>query len=637
MADDLGSRSDLEALQRSGRGKVALLALMLLLALAAAGWWFFGKKEGIGSREDPTKVLVVRAGQVSGYASVLESKGFDAAEGDLSYWIEKARSQMLDLEVDGIEAVVQLADQFGYGYIVFEDPASVDFAPLELDDVPVFEEHVRFAVLSVGDFAFPPVMTVDPPPNQTIRSTEISLLQALFEQEKLARLVTDDPKDLGVEEILLHDRLEKALHELQKLPAAEKLAERVLGDAQRVLVEDERGDPVPSLVGGPLEDGVAVPLPSGDVLAWSRALRVVTPDAVRVELEQVEMERFLHGAATAAPDDRRACTLAGGELPSTEAVRIDFAPDGSAALVKTLAEGTNLWVHTAGTPCTFENLGPVPPPGTGYEKEPPVPHASGKVAQAGYVDGSGRIRIATAGVPDETILGTTFGPRIGGVVWLDEGHLAALGVGPSVFLFSIAKPQMVLEIEGMAFDGATFLGELAVVGGSKRDLLVTAGHDPRKLYRLRLPADPAQLFADPPRLELDAPAEPVDGDAEADTDPAIPPDEPYRPIELDPAKLEITALTHEGIVTNPSSSPDGTQVVFAIVDRSIDRPDAADDEEIAVLSLAGGGLRVLTRNGLEDGQPRFTADGRHVVFLTRAEIPKTRWQITVPRVVPVGR
>jgi hypothetical protein len=158
MSHDLGSRSDLEALRRSGRGKLALLGVMLLSALAAAGWWFFGKNEGIGSREDPTKVLVVRTGRLIGYAAVLEGNGFDAAEGDLAYWVEKAKAQVPELEVDGIEAVMQLADQFGYGYVVFEEPREVDFGPLELDDVPEFEDHVLFAVLSVGDFAFPPVM-----------------------------------------------------------------------------------------------------------------------------------------------------------------------------------------------------------------------------------------------------------------------------------------------------------------------------------------------------------------------------------------------------------------------------------------------------------------------------------------------
>jgi hypothetical protein len=213
-----------------------------------------------------------------------------------------------------------------------------------------------------------------------------------------------------------------------------------------------------------------------------------------------------------------------------------------------------------------------------------------------------------------------------------------------VFLFSIAQPDVVLELDGAAFEGATHLGELAVLGGSKRDLLVTAGEEPRKLYRVGLPAEPVALFADPPELvgeatedvKADADVDEGEGDTDGELDAAEVAMLESPAVELDPTKFEIRALTHEGVVSNPSSSPDGTRVVFAIHERSLDRPDAADDEEIGMLSLSGGGLRVLTRNALTDGQPRFTADGRHVVFLTRARIPKTRWEITAPRVVPVG-
>ena len=56
---EMGSRSDLEALHRSGRGKFVVVALLLVLALGAAGWWFFLRKQGTGNPEDPAKVIVV--------------------------------------------------------------------------------------------------------------------------------------------------------------------------------------------------------------------------------------------------------------------------------------------------------------------------------------------------------------------------------------------------------------------------------------------------------------------------------------------------------------------------------------------------------------------------------------------------
>ena len=351
------------------------------------------------------------------------------------------------------------------------------------------------------------------------------------------------------------------------------------------------------------------------------------PDAVQVELEPTEEERLLVGAAGDAPADRTLCSgLAGGTFPATEAVRLNFAPDGSAALVKTLTDGSNLWVHTPQTACGFENKGAVAPAAPGIDGAP-VPHASGRVAQAGVIDGAGVIRIVTAGQSGQTFLGRVDGISFGAVVWLDADHLAALGDGPSVFLFSRKNATQVLELDGHAFDEAERLGELAVVGGSTRDLLVTAGNAPRKLYRLTLPPD---VFEAPPRLVQ---AEP---EAEAEAEPAPEPEpQPDAVVALDPSKLTIQALTHEGNVANPVSSPDGTWVAFAIYERSLDRPDAADDDEIAAMPLSGGALSVLTRNAVTDGRPRFTTDGRHIVFLTRSQVPKTRWQITTPRILPL--
>ncbi len=94
-------------------------------------------------------------------------------------------------------------------------------------------------------------------------------------------------------------------------------------------------------------------------------------------------------------------------------------------------------------------------------------------------------------------------------------------------------------------------------------------------------------------------------------------------------------MTREGVVRNPVAAPDGSRVVFALDDPALDDPGMGDDAELAVVPMAGGALRLLTRNQLRDSEPRFTADGAHVVFRSRVELPKTSWVITVPRVVAV--
>ncbi|MEX1366679.1 MAG: hypothetical protein AB1Z98_26370, partial [Nannocystaceae bacterium] len=126
---ELGSRSDLEALSRSGRGKVITLVVLLAVALGAAGWYFLVRKQGTGNPEDPAKVIFV--GTSRGFSMVLDDAGFEAAEGTFEAWEQKAKEEVPDLQTTGIESIMEVADRFGYGYVIFEDPQSVDFSALD--------------------------------------------------------------------------------------------------------------------------------------------------------------------------------------------------------------------------------------------------------------------------------------------------------------------------------------------------------------------------------------------------------------------------------------------------------------------------------------------------------------------------
>ncbi|HEY0138682.1 MAG TPA: hypothetical protein VGB85_31575, partial [Nannocystis sp.] len=69
--------------------------------------------------------------------------------------------------------------------------------------------------------------------------------------------------------------------------------------------------------------------------------------------------------------------------------------------------------------------------------------------------------------------------------------------------------------------------------------------------------------------------------------------------------------------------------------------DADSRREIGLVSLdtsAGQpALRLLTRNGLEDHTPMFTADSQTVVFRTRFPFEKTNWTMTTARSVPARK
>jgi len=63
-------------------------------------------------------------------------------------------------------------------------------------------------------------------------------------------------------------------------------------------------------------------------------------------------------------------------------------------------------------------------------------------------------------------------------------------------------------------------------------------------------------------------------------------------------------------------SPDGTQVAFVTT-------DAAEQTQVAVVTVAGGRIEMLTRAHGPLDRPRFSPDGRQIAFLYSAGAPKT--------------
>ena len=62
------------------------------------------------------------------------------------------------------------------------------------------------------------------------------------------------------------------------------------------------------------------------------------------------------------------------------------------------------------------------------------------------------------------------------------------------------------------------------------------------------------------------------------------------------------------------------------------------DDAVPLVALDGASpLRLLTRNGLEDHTPMFTADSETVVFRTRFPFEKTHWTLTTARSVPARK
>lgn len=618
---ELGSRSDLETLQRSGRGKFIVLGVLLAGALGAAAYSFFFKKGGTGNPEDPGKVLVVTRGTRIGFSVVLKDVGFEAGEGTLPAWENKAKDEVPELDATGVAAVMALADRFGWGYVAFESPGEVDFSGLDIDELPTFDENSKWAVLSAGDFAFPHVMTVNPPPSKVLRDSTVPLLQALFAQEQLAEL--RDPKKVPVERLQLRDRLEEAMHRLDQVPQAEQMAEKIVLKVREQLTDGERAEPKPTLVGEALESASTHPLPDGNLLTVSRSLELVTRDAVRADLDLAKQHRFLFGAPMADPTTRTACTsLANGELEVGDLSNALWSHDGSTVVLETLAEGEVVWRYdpTQGA-CGWRRSHVLARHRAGLDGTL-RPWSTGHTARVGHVDG---LAVVSVVAPDgtEQVLGMLDAMRLSDLVWLDDTHLAALGVNESdgnssLVLFATNEPMKVLMMPSIAIAGAMGLGELARVPG-KNAVVLAALAEGAKLYRLDFTTPIAELFTAPKlaagKTALELPGRPT-------------------VFELDPAVVSANVLTQKGSVDDVIVSPDAKWVVYTTRGDETD-PDADGDNEIAVAALDGSGNRLLTRNGVGDDDPYVTSDSKYVVFETRVEMPKTDWTITAPRIVPL--
>lgn len=618
------SRTDLEALRRSGSGKILALGVLLLAALSAAAWFLFLRAEGIGAPERADKVLVVRGGDIAGYSAVLGRDGFDAAEGSLKHWVDKAHLELPEPpEGTDVQVVLTLADHFGYGYVVFENPAEVDFSSIEIEAMPAFEDHVRFAALSVGDFAFPHLMTVNPEPSTALRRVEIGLLQALFAQPALADALPGNDS-ASVESIQLRSKLEDAILDLKLVERAEALAGETVSEISRVL-RDERGANEPVRLAGENDGGRAVPNPRGGVLTLVRHFDVVSDDGIRAELQWAPQAMF---AAPKPSEDGRESFCA----PMFRAAALDgppleliTSPDGASLLVQRRGRADQLWMSTGGTECgyTFLDL-----PDSQLQEVANTLPGREFVARLGTMDGEATFEFVHALDGSSSRVEIT-GVAIRDAAWLDARYMAATGDDGWVYLLDAKAESKPLSVMPTDLGRDPSLFEVAKL--SDNSLLLTVGSEPRRLVRVQANVSWSALFSAPPALPM------LEETASPDqAAPAPDADEPVEvTIRLDPTTFTATTLTRAGTVTEPVGSPDGTSVAFTILDRGLDDPGQGADSEIALIGADGANLKLLTKNSVRDRSPAFTADGASVLFQTRVELPRSSWRVAVPRSVRV--
>lgn len=626
------SQTDLEVLRSSHRGK--FVSLGVLLAAAGGVFWFFNRTGPIGQDEDPARVLVVKQGHIQ-YKPYLEQWGFAAQEARAQTIEDEAREKLPDYQGTGVPAILQLADWAGYAYVAFENPQKLDFSGLDIaGGVPTFEPYHRFAVVSAGDLAFPHKLTVNPKPSDIMNGADLDLLGALFAQEPLAATLRDDPKNPPVV-MVLRTKLNEGMNRLTAIKDAEATVGKIAEKARKLLSEKEQGEPKPALLGGIHEALNAVALADGSTLLMSRAVHFSSNTGYQTELELDRNWQFSYLPAGAAPgSERLPCpSLLGGTLEeSGSRPSFRFSPRGDALLVHTDG-ASQVWRLEHGAskqPCNFVLAGKVTLP-LARGEDPGEPQASGRIVRSRNDGVDSVVYIARPGEDVPVELARTPSINFGVPAWIADDWVAAPGyanaaeAGGGVYVLSPSHPDHALRIDAIALDASTSIDAVAPApdGPNGPRLLVTAASDRgQRLFRVDLSKPWGALYDQVVAADRSpAPQAVLDG-----TEPRI--------HALDGAAFTAATLTHEGWISDMNAAPDGSAVTFQIRDIDNGIVDADSHREIGLVALDGGSpMRLLTRNGLEDHTPMFTADSKSVVFRTRFSFEKTNWILTTARSV----
>lgn len=649
--------ADVEALDRSFRSRVLLLGLLCVGGIGLA-IWEYTRDVGRGATEDPRRVLIVTPEQRSGddvYLRLFDRAGFVAEVDGLVSLEQRAHEYVADSDAQGLALVLEFADLGGYGFVVVERPGEFEFAGIETDppiaDVEAFEQR-DYAVLSVGDLAFPHRLSVDEVgEDPLLRMRGHGALQAIFRQPRLdpeREILVERPT---VDELKLEDAIERGRRLVVAPEQFPQRVEQVLGEQREAL--DERN--ARALL-EPLQTGSPLPIPDGGALLLRHPLTIYSDDALTLELDAGEWLHIDHldaeGLASGATPQPCAA-IHEGKIRLDRQPSFEIAADARALAITAEREGSRLWKYTPSRGsepgCSFTELGELPPlaPGESHfgKLAPTPPPGPDPLADLGverpilarvqhFLDGEGsRLRVFTSNeqvfAPLPHTLLELDGIALHHPIFLDAQRLALLGspaapdddeLDDYLYVVDTRTPGTFLRIP------ADFLSE----GWQLRDLawlpsastawnlaLVVHAQDPlgrSHLAELALVPDAAAaldlaLAGQPP---ASAPSsEPTSGE------PGL--------LTISPEQLVVRELLAEPTnVQDFAVAPDGHELALVLV--------SGKGSELALLDRASGGLRWVTDNRVKDYLPRYTSEGQ-LVFSSLVQVTISRHAFTVPRMI----
>ncbi|MEM6290614.1 MAG: hypothetical protein AAGA54_05090 [Myxococcota bacterium] len=603
------------------------------LALAAAGgvaWFFLGREPGpVGEPEDPGKLLLVGADDPA--FPVLAQLGFTLEADSLANFAAAGRSEGAPEGSSDVDAVLHHADVLGYGYVAFASPNDIDFGSraVSSDSADIADQHA-YAVFSVGDFATPTKVTVDPNPKRYDVPPYAELLRALFEQDELAATLVGE-NNLSIKAKPLYERIEHAV----ELKGAYGLIENRAASAQKRLqeyvVDSEEAEPKPAVLVEGIERGRAVPLANGGVLVFVDAPVLQTPTESSATLAWTgDTRAYVLDPATG---DRTRCEA----QDRWSATQIQVNNDASVILTPRGSRALEVFTVDPNTPgCAFTSKGTIDRGDGAWG----IANAQGTVVRAAEADGT---LVAEVHVPDEShaqswpLVGCTRASR---PVWVDATHIAAACTferPQPLDLDEATEEEGEGQVEGEVEpppapqhwlylisleDGSTLATPLpATFDATPTVWAHPGGPGPRVLMQhwsagTAGMAFGADVFSAPP-LDPDRPAPGFVTDAAAGV----------QALRADAAT--VTTYTLDETARDIVVSPAGTHLAHT-VDRG-----GSWDQNVAVFDLVA---KKTTRIGInewaEHDRPRFTADGSAVLFDSAFSMAGGT-TATVPRSTPV--
>lgn len=301
------------------KGPKVFLGVLAVAAIGAAAWWFTRPSGPVGEVDQPHRLLVVGGDDKT--EQMLEQVGFEVRQGTFDELAAEGGGE-------GAQAILDLADELGYGYVAIKGPTEHGVAlTVTADSDDVGPQHA-WAVFSVGDLGMPPKVTVDPNPNDFPLPDFVHVLRAAFVQDRLASTLFDESR-LPIDSVELHAKVKPAVELRGRYALLDTRIKGEMGKRREVVLDEDEADPPPMILAGSMEQTAAVPLANGATLIVAQRMRLDSPWDNDVALvEKPALEFFCHPPGAPSLDTRtKAKSLRGGTMPRRSS-RYEVSDDG---------------------------------------------------------------------------------------------------------------------------------------------------------------------------------------------------------------------------------------------------------------------------------------------------------------------